>query len=61
MKKAFIIEVNDDRKYFCYNYGCNHWYLCIKAEYDTSLMYNMNNCRNFKNEEQASYTKQRID
>ena len=56
MKKIFLIEVDDSRTVICYNYGCNHWYLCLKHKDSDSTM---KDCVGFSSE--PKYDKYMID
>jgi hypothetical protein len=61
--KRFFIEISDLRTTVCYNYGCNHWYLCLKAksDYREGTDSSMKDCEGYKKESEASYREFRID
>lgn len=51
------IKVNANRSKFCYNYGCNHWYLCLKSDNDAG----MESCMGFRFAHEKSYKEYRVD
>ncbi len=55
MLKLFTLKVSDERKVFCLRHGCNHWYLCIKEEFESDMI----ECEGFTPDE--SHEEFRVD